>query len=147
MLQLKWASDCCVTPIELFSATCISWWEQVTLKWGEQLSTGRHDAPLGQSILSRFRANQSLLFLLNAACITEKQQIPILVFDVTRSGLEPTIYRTRGEHANHYPTDAIILQLEVFQIIATQMSEVTAADDPFDHANDSDINKIYSVTE
>jgi hypothetical protein len=43
--------------------------------------------------------------------------------------LEPTIYRTQGEHANHYPTDAIILQLKVFQIIATQMSEVTAADD------------------
>jgi len=42
--------------------------------------------------------------------------------------LEPT-NRIRGEHANHYPTDATILQLEVFQIIATQMSEVTAADD------------------
>jgi hypothetical protein len=27
----------------------------------------------------RFRANQSLLFLLNAACLAEKQQIPILV--------------------------------------------------------------------
>jgi hypothetical protein len=28
--------------------------------------------------LSRFRANQSLLFLLNAVCIAEKQHIPIL---------------------------------------------------------------------
>ena len=28
--------------------------------------------------LSWFRANQSLLFLLNAACLAEKQQIPIL---------------------------------------------------------------------
>jgi hypothetical protein len=43
---------------------------------------------------STFRAKQSLLFLLNAACFAEKQQIPILVFGLTRSGLEPTIYCT-----------------------------------------------------
>ena len=30
-----------------------------------------------------------------------------IVFGLTRSGLEPTIYRTRGEHANHYGTDAV----------------------------------------
>jgi hypothetical protein len=29
-----------------------------------------------------------------------------IVFGLTRSGLELTIYRTRGEHANHYATDA-----------------------------------------
>jgi hypothetical protein len=27
------------------------------------------------------------------------------VLGLTRSGLEPTIYRTQGEHANHYTTD------------------------------------------
>ena len=37
----------------------------------------------------------------------EVTQIPILVFGLTRPGLEPTIYRTRGEHANHYATDAV----------------------------------------
>jgi hypothetical protein len=37
-----------------------------------------------------FRANQSFLFLLNAAYLAEKQQIPILVFGL----LEPTIYYT-----------------------------------------------------
>jgi hypothetical protein len=26
---------------------------------------------------------------------------------VSQYSLEPTIYRTRGEHANHYATDAI----------------------------------------
>jgi len=58
--------------------------------------------------LSWFRADQSLLFLLNAACLPEKQQISIcIVFDMTRLGLEPTIYRTRGEHSNHYATDAV----------------------------------------
>jgi hypothetical protein len=44
--------------------------------------------------------------LLNADCLTEKQHIGISVFGLTRLGLEPTIYRTRGEHANHYATDA-----------------------------------------
>ena len=29
------------------------------------------------------------------------------VFGLTRPGLEPTIYRTWGEHVNHYTTDAI----------------------------------------
>jgi hypothetical protein len=47
------------------------------------------------------RAKQSLLFLLNVAYLEEKQQIPISIFGLTQSGLEPTIYRTRGEHANH----------------------------------------------
>jgi hypothetical protein len=56
-----------------------------------------------------FRANQPLLFLLNAACLAEKQQIPILVFGLTRPGLEPTIYRTPGEHANHYATNAVTM--------------------------------------
>ena len=30
-----------------------------------------------------------------------------IVFGLTRSGLEPTIYRTGGEDANHYTTDAV----------------------------------------
>jgi hypothetical protein len=54
-----------------------------------------------------FRGNQSLLLLLNAACLAEKQYIPIFVFGLTRLGLKPTIYCTRGEHANYYATDAV----------------------------------------
>ena len=30
------------------------------------------------------------------------------VFGLTRPGLEPTIYHTRGEHANHYTTDVVL---------------------------------------
>jgi hypothetical protein len=26
-------------------------------------------------------------------------------------GLEPTIYRTQGEHANHYTTDAVDIKM------------------------------------
>jgi hypothetical protein len=56
-----------------------------------------------------FRANQSLLFLLNAACLAEKQQIPILPSLVWPDWLEPTIYRIWGEHANNYAIDEVIL--------------------------------------
>ena len=31
-----------------------------------------------------------------------------IIFDLTRPGLEPTIYRTWGKHANHYATDAVL---------------------------------------
>jgi hypothetical protein len=30
-----------------------------------------------------------------------------IVFGLTRLGFEPTIYRTRGEHVNHYTTDVV----------------------------------------
>ena len=43
---------------------------------------------------SWFRANQSLLFVLYAACLAENW------FD--------TIYSTWGEHADHYTTDAVL---------------------------------------
>jgi hypothetical protein len=29
------------------------------------------------------------------------------VFGLIRTGLEPTIYRSRGKHVNHYTTDAV----------------------------------------
>ena len=33
-----------------------------------------------------------------------------IVFDLTRPGLKPTIYHTRGEHANRYATDVVDLK-------------------------------------
>ena len=60
-------------------------------------------------ILSRFWANQSSLpFLLNAKCLAVEEQISILVFGLTRLGLQSTIYRTWGKHANHYTTDGVL---------------------------------------
>jgi len=73
-----------------------------------------HNSPLiymspHSDTLSWFRAKQSLLFLFNAALLVEKQPIPILLsFGLTRSGLEPTIYRIRSEHTNYYTTDVVI---------------------------------------
>jgi hypothetical protein len=37
----------------------------------------------------------------------EATNINFIVFGLTRLGLEPTIYHTRGKHANHYTTDAV----------------------------------------
>ena len=63
---------------------------------------------LGLDTLSRFQSSQSLLFLLNAVCLDEKQQLPILVFGFTWRGLEPMIYYTWGKHAKYYNIDAVI---------------------------------------
>ena len=53
--------------------------------------------------LSWLIPNQSLLLFLNAAPLTEKQQMTnFIVFDFTWLGLKSTIHRTWGEHANHY---------------------------------------------
>ena len=56
------------------------------------------------------QSNQSLLFLLNEACLAEKQQIPILKFLVLpEQGSNLQIYRTHDQHANHYTTDTILI--------------------------------------
>jgi len=41
--------------------------------------------------LSRFRANQSSLLFIDAVCLTEKHQTPVLKSDLTRQQLEPII--------------------------------------------------------
>ena len=40
-----------------------------------------------------------------------------IVFGLTRSGLEPTIYHTRGEHTNHYTTDAVRKSLTIIRSV------------------------------
>jgi hypothetical protein len=37
----------------------------------------------------------------------------IIVFSLIRQGLEPTTYRIRGEHANYYMTNAILMVNEI----------------------------------
>ena len=65
---------------------------------------------LHSDILSLFRANQSVLFLLNTACLAGTQQIPMLPY-LFGLGPDPTIFRTRGEHVNHYATDEVTLDI------------------------------------
>ena len=38
----------------------------------------------------------------------EATNATFIVFGLTQTGIEPTIYRTRGEHATHYATDVVI---------------------------------------
>jgi hypothetical protein len=83
-----------------------SWICIVLAHWN---NSPRLDMSLHSDTLFRVRTNQSLLFLLNAAWLAQKQQIQILKSLVR---LEPTIYHTRGEHTN-YATDAVHVYLGI----------------------------------
>ena len=61
----------------LFYNNTLSWSLIVLGHWN---NSPRVDMSLHSDTLSWIRANQSLLFLLNAVCLAEKQQIPILYY-------------------------------------------------------------------
>ena len=63
-------------------------------------------------IIDRVPTPQPQVFFPGKALSGEATHINFIVFGLTRPGLEPTIYRTRGEHANHYTTDAVHSPLE-----------------------------------
>ena len=114
----------------LFNAiSVISWREQVNFQWSDddvcfvldQLaeldfysaswlnpqSAGKHIAPLGGHII--LIPSQPVFVLSPYCCVPsgEATNTHFPVFGLTPPGLEPTIYGTRGEHANHYVTDAV----------------------------------------
>ena len=55
------------------------------------------------------------VFALSPYCVLsgEATNTNFIVFGLSRSGLEPTIYRTRREHANHYT----IYVVEIMKIL------------------------------
>ena len=59
----------------LYKTNTLNWIFIVLAPWS---NSPRMDMSPASDTLSWFRANQSLLFLLNATCLVEKQQIPIL---------------------------------------------------------------------
>ena len=90
------------------------------LKWQplkQQQSLGRHVAALGQIILI---FSQLPVFALTAQCSVfsgEATNTNLIDFGLTRPRLELMIYRTRGEHANHYTIDASLYKiLSIFTI-------------------------------
>ena len=93
----------------------------------KQESADRHVAPLGHIILI---PNQPI-FALSPQCCGLSGKVTntnFISFGLTRPGLEPTIYCTRGEHANHYHYTADVVQMDwicikyIIQLIKTQFT-------------------------
>jgi hypothetical protein len=115
MYDFQWVSDCCLLPTQQFLTIYISmrWllsplWTRPTLfveiiivlaHWSNNLQVGMS---LRLNTLSWFKANQSLLLLLNAACLAKKQQIPISIFGLTRPCLNTMLYYTLQVPHYHY---------------------------------------------
>jgi hypothetical protein len=113
------------------SFSYISWREQVNFQWDDdkvhfvldqhaelefysasslkQQSADRHIAPLRHIIPIQ---SQPFFALSPYCCVLsgEATNTNFIIFGLTRLGLNPTIYRTRGEHANHYATDAVYIK-------------------------------------
>jgi hypothetical protein len=83
------------TELDVYSASSL-----------KQQSAGREVAPLEHIILI---PSQPLFALPPECCVLsgEATNTNFIVFDMTRPRLGPTVYRTRGEQANHYATDEV----------------------------------------
>ena len=86
---MRWWWD----PLSTRPTRWVNWIFIVLVHWN---NSPRLDMSLHLDTLFCFRANQFLLFLLNAACLATNTNF--IVFGLTRPGLKPTIYCTRGEH-------------------------------------------------
>ena len=96
----------------------------------KQQSADRHVAPLGHIILIPSRP----FFALFPQCcvLTREAKISIcIVFGMTRPGLDPTIYSTRGEHSNHYATDAVRIIRSCIDAAETHIHVIKGTSRPF----------------
>jgi hypothetical protein len=120
---LGWVSEWVIIVLcQLTNFSTISWWEQVNFQWDDaysasslkQPSADRHVTPLGHIILTPSRP---VFALITPCCMLSKEatNTNFIVFGLTRSGFEPMIYHTRGEHANHYTTNAVQKPLKLEQ--------------------------------
>ena len=123
-------SHCCLAPIKQCLSNIMR--EQVNFHWDDddvcfildqhaeldfygvnslkQESADRHVAPLGHIILI---PSQPVFALSPQCCVLSREatNTNLIVFGLTRPRLEPTVYHTRGEHANHYATDAVCMYI------------------------------------
>ena len=81
----------------------LSWQEQVTFQWHDDVHIVWLDISLHSDTLSWFWANQSWCLLNREAANTN-----YIVFGMTQPGLKPMIYHTRGEHVNHYIISVVV---------------------------------------
>jgi hypothetical protein len=72
-----------------------------------------------------------------------------IVFGLTRPGLKPTIYRTRGEHANHYLTDAVkhVLSLRRGENDISQQTLVTESVNNYEDTPNIGVKIFMRVTQ
>ena len=85
----------------------------------KQQSADIHVAPIGHIILI---PSQPVFALSPEYCMFsgDETNTNYIVFGLMRQGLEPTIYRTRNEHANHYTTyDAVMSQTRSYYSLLT----------------------------
>ena len=77
-----------------------------SVSWLKQQSVVRYAAPLEYIILIQ---SQSVFAVNPKSCVLfeEAANTNFIVFGLIRLRLECTIYGSRGEHANHYTTDAV----------------------------------------
>ena len=83
-----------------------------------QQSADRHWDPLGHIILIPSQPD----FALSPYCCVlsgETTNTNFIVFGLIQSGLDPKIYRPRGEQANHYTIDVVESVLKVSTYIIT----------------------------
>jgi hypothetical protein len=94
----------------------------------KQQSTDRHVATLGYIILI---PSHPVFVLSPYYCVLsgEATNTNCIVFGLTRSELEPTTHRTRGEHSNHYTTDA------VFSVNGKRGSTITTYEKLWENSN------------
>ena len=93
----------------LYKTNTLNWFFIVLAHWKKKPNSLQINKSLHSDTLSWFRANQFLLLLLNAACLSEKQNTNtnFKVFGLIWLELEPMIYCTQDKHVNHYTTDAV----------------------------------------
>jgi hypothetical protein len=84
----------------LYKTNTLSW---IFIVLGPWSNSWQVDVSLHSNTLSLFQAN----------CVVYLIPFFLLeIFGLTRPWLQPTIYHTRDEHANHYTTDAVPLSSE-----------------------------------
>ena len=123
VLLLNWPSEWLLLNRQLSNFSTISWRDQINFHWDvdevlfvldqhaeldfycasslKQQSADRHVAPLKHLILI---SSQPVFVLSPWCCVLsgEATHTNFMVFGLTRSALEPMIFCTRGQHANHY---------------------------------------------
>jgi hypothetical protein len=121
-------SDCCLTPTQQFFSYIMARTSYFSMRWWSGSLCTRPTCLVGFFIVLAHWNNSPEREMVPHSG-THYPQIPsqpvfalspksymfsgeatntnFIVFGLTRPGLEPMIYHTRGEHANHYTTNAV----------------------------------------